>query len=210
MKKIIFSCLFICVFLPARSQFLGFSISPEIDSRVQMPIGSYPFRTGFSHSARVLFNCHFLYVFRAGIGVGYTYFSHPLYLSAFNDPQLRSVKSKWSNVCIPLRFVCTIPLRKYFMPMVEFQSNLVLPQNISQVERYADNRVVKSEMYNDRPFTENIFRMGALVRTDDRRHDFAINFQLSVLHNWSSRLHFVGVGLNLQYYFIVVSKGIRD
>lgn len=209
-KNIFFLLLLLGVQWPVRAQFWGLSVNPDIDTRVQFPLNSYPFKTGMVYSAKVSVNMHFFYVFRAGVGVGFNHFSHPLYVSAFHEPGLKKVKTGWNNLCIPVHFMACIPIRNQVMPMVQFQSNLMLPQNIYQVETYEGRKIKKPSVYQDDLLVENNLRMGALVRNDDRTQEMAIALQFSFTRSRQQDLRFFGIGLSFQYFFMVASKGLKD
>lgn len=208
-KPVLFLFTFFTVFT-ARCQFFGISLNPDVDLKPQIPIASYPFKTGMSYSAKLAINFHVFYLFRFGAGVGFNHSSFPLDTDAFDKPGLEKVKSNWNSLCIPIKIIGCLPIRGYAMPMVEFQSNIMIPQNIYQVEHYGNDKVKNRSPYIRDAVTENIFRMGAIFRDENGRNDLAVNLQLSFTNSSFNRIRFIGVGLNVQYFFVMFRTGIRN
>lgn len=189
-----------------KTQLSGFSLNPDLDSKVQLPIRSWPYRTGLSHAFKVSINYHFFYLFRVGAGIGINHASNRLHTNFMGHASPDKIKMNRTLLMVPLHAIGCLPVKDRVMPFVQYQSNLLFSLRQVGTIKYANHTERINYTHSDFGLENNI-RMGVLARNDDRSGELSCSLQISFTSTRHEGLRFFGLGLNIQYFFLLGYDG---
>lgn len=182
---------------------LGLSLNPAVSGKFQFPVVSYPLRAGTGYEAKAMVCIHWLYIARIGAGIGYHQFSHRHYIQNSDPLGVKKIKSKWSNLSIPVKAMGVIPIKEQVTPFFEFEASFLLPKRITQVEKYdGEKRSVNSGFYRS-DMTCRTFKIGGLYKGDDGFNELAFSLDISFMNDHQNNFRYIGIGLSFQYFLVV-------